>query len=92
MEIFLEESKTFAHSYKIEKPKKVVKRQPIPFTTSGLQQKASNMLHFSPKQTMSVAQKLYEGGYITYMRTDSKTYSIDFIKKAMSYITKKIWK
>lgn len=89
MKEFLEASKSFKHKYKSSLPKKVVKRQPIPFTTSGLQQKASNELHFSPKQTMKIAQKLYEGGYITYMRTDSKTYSLDFIKSAMSYITQK---
>ena len=88
MQEFLEASVYHTHTYISSSPKKVIKRQPPPFTTSGLQQKASNELHFSPKRTMSVAQKLYEGGYITYMRTDSKTYSIEFIKKAMSFITK----
>ena len=63
---------------KIEKKKRISK-SPAPFMTSTLQQTASNKLGFSPKKTMMIAQKLYEGvqtpkgitGVITYMRTDS---------------------
>lgn len=60
-------------SYKvIEVVKKETHRSPsAPFTTSTLQQEASRKLGFSAKQTMTVAQKLYETGFITYMRTDS---------------------
>ena len=83
---FLEESVSFNHKYTCTKPRETTKKQPRPFTTSDLQQKSSNELHFSPKKTMQGAQKLYEGGFITYMRTDSRTYSKEFIQKAKTFI------
>ena len=67
-------------------PKKVIKKSPEPLTTSLLQQLASNELNMSPKDTMKYAQQLYEGGYITYMRTDSKKYSNEFIESVKMYI------
>jgi len=88
MGLFLEKSVDFDHKYNVSEPKKISKKQPAPFTTSTLQQKSSNELHYSPKQTMSLAQKLYENGYITYMRTDSKQYSKEFISKTSAYIKK----
>lgn len=57
-----------------------------PFTTSSLQQVASNRLGFSVSRTMSVAQKLYEAGHITYMRTDSTNLSKDSIVSMRDYI------
>ena len=80
--------------------KKKNKKSPLPFTTSTLQQVASNKLGFSAKRTMSTAQKLYEGidigtetvGLITYMRTDSVRLSDDFVKPTMKYIEEKYGK
>jgi DNA topoisomerase-1 len=72
--------------YTCSKPIKVLKSPPEPFTTSRLQQVASNELHYSPKETMRVCQILYEAGYITYMRTDSKTYSGEFIEDVKTHI------
>lgn len=83
---FLDGSAEFDHIYTCSKPVIVFKKAPEPFTTSRLQQTASNELHFSPKETMKVCQSLYEGGYITYMRTDSKKYSKEFINSTKDYI------
>jgi DNA topoisomerase-1 len=64
--------------------KPYTRRPAAPFTTSTLQQEAGRKLRFSARQTMSVAQGLYENGYITYMRTDSATLSGQAINAARS--------
>lgn len=63
-----------------------------PFTTSSLQQEAARRLGYSVKQTMTLAQRLYESGHITYMRTDSTTLSGFAIKTAETYIKKEYGK
>lgn len=68
-------------------------RQPrAPFTTSTLQQTASTRLGFSPSRTMGAAQKLYEAGHITYMRTDSTTLSVVAQKDIMALVSKEYGK
>ncbi len=57
-----------------------------PFTTSTLQQEASNKLGYSPRTTMSLAQRLYEAGHITYMRTDSLNINNDALGAMTNYI------
>ena len=66
--------------------KKTSRRAAAPFTTSTLQQEAARKLYFSSKRTMSVAQKLYEHGLITYMRTDATNLSADAVNDIRAYI------
>ncbi|WP_201981755.1 type I DNA topoisomerase [Hymenobacter rubidus] len=86
-EAFLE--RCVGATYQIESlDKKPGKRSPAaPFTTSTLQQEASRKLGFSVAQTMSVAQKLYEAGKISYMRTDSVNLSQEALAGAQAAIT-----
>ena len=71
--------------------KKSVKAKPRPpFITSTLQQAASTKLSFTVKRTMRVAQKLYEAGHITYMRTDAPSLSKESIQDARNYINERI--
>ncbi|NOQ67906.1 type I DNA topoisomerase [Patescibacteria group bacterium] len=90
-------------TYQIEKiTKKETKKNPLPpFTTSTLQQASSNRFGYSAKQTMMIAQQLYEGvnlgekgssGLITYMRTDSLSLSKSSLESADKYITTKFGK
>jgi DNA topoisomerase-1 len=86
VEDFLEAIVNTEHYLQINPVKKTTKIPPDPFSTSRLQQTASNELHYSPKETMTLCQKLYEAGYTTYMRTDAKKYSEDFVKDTEKYI------
>ena len=90
------------NSFEIENVEKKSKQKQskAPFITSTLQQAASNLLNFSAKKTMQIAQKLYEGieledetvGLISYMRTDSIRLSNDFISDTLKYIESKYGK
>ena len=62
------------------------RKPPPPFITSSLQQEVSNKFRISPKQTMSIAQKLYVDGLITYMRTDSTILSEEIMDKIGVYV------
>nr|WP_086939569.1 type I DNA topoisomerase [Thaumasiovibrio occultus] len=62
-------------------------KQPAPFITSTLQQAASTRLGYGVKRTMGLAQRLYEAGYITYMRTDSTNLSKEAVEAVRGYIT-----
>ncbi len=77
----------------VEIKKSKSKRKPsAPFMTSTLQQEASNKLGWWVKQVMQVAQKLYENGFITYMRTDDISLSPEAIKQAEKVIVLEFWK
>jgi DNA topoisomerase-1 len=85
---FLEEALTSSFTVESLETKPSKKKPAAPFTTSTLQQEASRKLGFSVKQTMMVAQKLYEAGKITYMRTDSVNLSDLALDQAKEVITK----
>tara|TARA_B100000902_G_scaffold106212_1_gene108115 strand:- start:16579 stop:18867 length:2289 start_codon:yes stop_codon:yes gene_type:complete len=82
----LENQKLRVSKVKVSKKKET---PPPPFITSSLQQMAYNRFSFNPKRTMEIAQKLYEGGYITYMRTDSVNLSSQFQDMAGKWIKEK---
>ncbi|MCB1706106.1 MAG: type I DNA topoisomerase [Halioglobus sp.] len=75
---------SYAVSKREDKPTR--SKAPAPFITSTLQQAASTRLGFSVKKTMMMAQRLYEAGYITYMRTDSTNLSVDAVEACRAYI------
>jgi DNA topoisomerase-1 len=91
-EQFLKEVKDAMFNVADIQVKPTQKGPAAPFTTSTLQQEASRKLGFSVSRTMSVAQKLYEYGKITYMRTDSPNLSEEALNSIQSYINKEFGK
>jgi DNA topoisomerase-1 len=85
---FLQASLTHTHIFNPPTVRTKTCAAPLPFSTSTLQQAASNELHLSPQETMALCQSLYEEGYITYHRTDSQQYSEEFKAQAALYILK----
>ncbi len=86
---FLEECKQFSFALTIHDQNTITKKSPLPFCTSTLLQTANSVLQMSPKETMSHCQQLYQTGYITYMRTESKQFSKDFLNKMNTFICEK---
>lgn len=85
---FLESVKAATFTVEKVEQKPGTRNPGAPFTTSTLQQEASRRLGYSVKQTMTLAQRLYEAGHITYMRTDSTILSGLAIKAAENFIKK----
>ncbi|NBU82545.1 MAG: type IA DNA topoisomerase, partial [Flavobacteriaceae bacterium] len=75
----IHENTRFVFKRVSQKPSTHAIKAPEPFTTSRLQQVASNEFAFSPSETMDACQNLYEHGYITYIRTTGKKYSAEFV-------------
>ena len=85
----LEKLRLCSYSVSAREDKPTQSKPPAPYITSTLQQAASTRLGFGVKKTMIMAQRLYEAGHITYMRTDSTNLSADSIASCREYIKRK---
>jgi DNA topoisomerase-1 len=82
-------SRHFFHTWDLGDPRDVVRAPPTPFNTSALLQTANQTLHYAPKVTNALAQKLYQDGHITYLRTESRQYATAFLDKATAFVAQR---
>lgn len=92
VDLITKDLKTAAYNVSDVVKKETLRTPPAPFTTSTLQQAAISALGWSAKQTMATAQKLYEQGHITYMRTDSLNLSLESLLACQKTITSQFGK
>jgi DNA topoisomerase-1 len=85
---FLYNTIDFKHTITIQSPVFEIHPSPSPFSTSLLQQKACSELNLTPENVMTICQKLYENGHITYIRTTGTKYSSTFVDIIKKYIIK----
>ncbi len=88
----LSDLKDAAYTVSAVEKKHATSKPPTPIRTSTLQQEANNKLGYGAKQTMALAQKLYETGRITYMRTDSLNLSEKYLAQAQAYLEQEFGK
>ena len=86
---FLEKTKNFSHKITNSKEKESSRNPSEPFSTSSLQQYCSSTFSWSPVNTMKLAQSLYEKGFITYHRTESKSIAKEFKEKIKKWVIEK---
>jgi DNA topoisomerase-1 len=85
---FMETSKIHEHIYSSTKLPNRSSPPPVPLNTASIIQQSYNCLHISPRDTMKICQRLYENGFITYMRTDNTKYSSHFVDNVSRYLAR----
>lgn len=85
---FMETSKVHPHIYSATSRPNRSSPPPVPLNTASIIQQSYNCLHISPRDTMKICQRLYEYGFITYMRTDNTKYSSHFVDVVSKYLAR----
>jgi len=86
---YMKKHTDFTHTMEKSKPKTKIVKPPLPFNTSALIQKACDTLKMNPHRVMTICQELYQQGHITYMRTESRKYSKEYVETCRKFITDK---